>query len=189
MEFQGTTYVCIGKILKPQGIRGEFIVYLESDFPDWLQQRKHIFAWYGDTMARWTIKKARFQGKKLVYHVDALPDRNAVEAARDTKLYVSEDEARTANQDPDFFFNNDLIGLTVVDEATGTAYGDVVDIIEMPGQNLIEVVDPQQRKFLIPFAAALVPAIDLAARQMRVTLPQGLLPDEDDTDAAPEPQS
>ncbi len=181
--------MCIGKILKPQGIRGEFIVYLESDFPDWLQKRKHIHAWYGDTMARWAVKKARFQGQKLVFHVDALPDRNAVEAARDTKLYVTEEEARTANQDPDFFFNNDLIGLTVVDDKDDTAYGEVVDIIEMPGQNLIEVVDAKQRKFLIPFAAALVPAIDIEARHMRVTLPQGLLPDEDDTDATPEPKS
>ena len=101
MDYQGTTYVNVGKILKPQGIRGEFVVYLESDFPDWLRDRKTIHAYRNRAMETWRVVKARFQGEKLIYKVDALPDRNAVEAARDTKLFVTEEEARTANQDPE----------------------------------------------------------------------------------------
>ena len=174
--YNETEYRRIGKVLKPQGVRGEFVLYLESDFPEWLAERKVFYARKGDTLSPWRVKSARFHQDKLILRVDALADRTAVEAARDTELYLGEEEARSANQDPDYFFNSDLIGMTLVESDTHTDLGEVLDVVEMPGHSLIEVRHPAGEAYLVPFTAGLIDEVDLEAGQIRATLPEGLVP-------------
>ena len=163
----------VGKVLKAHGLRGEFILYLESDFPEWLMAQPRLFAEVDGGMLPWRILRAREHKGQLIMQVDGLADRTAVEAARDTVLYLPESEARAASDDPDFFFNSDLVGLTVMDEAQ--TYGTVALVIEKPGQNLLEVSRPDGGTFLFPFAKNLIADIDLEQGHIRVHMPEGLV--------------
>jgi len=123
----------------------------------------------------WRVLGARFHHGRLLVRFDALPDRTAVTAAQGTELFVSEEAARTALADPDFYYNSDLIGLEMIDGTSAEALGRVTDVIEMPAQNLLEVRRAQgEGTFLVPFTAAFVNAVSLEAGTVHVTLPEGL---------------
>lgn len=164
----------IGSLLKPIGLRGEFVLHGESDFLDWLSQRKVLYAATGSGMTPWKVLSSRFQKERLVFRVDALPDRTAVEAARGTELYVTEKEAREALADPDFFYNSDLVGLNMIDATSGSAYGKVTGVLEMPGQNLLQV-DGEKGEFLFPFTQPLVVDVDVSEGTISVDMPEGLM--------------
>ncbi len=149
---------------------------MESDFPDWLASRPCFYADTGEKeLAKWKVLEARFQSKRLVLRVDAVPGRNEAETARGTELYVPEADARKVLADPDFFFNSDLVGLELVDEVDGTRYGQVSSVFDMPGQNLLEISEKKGTTFLFPFSLNLVKQVDLEKGELRVTMPEGLI--------------
>ena len=172
---EDTEYCHIGSVQKPHGIQGDFVVFLESDFPEWLVRQKRFFVQpQGQkNWVPWQVLKARLHQGKLVLKLDGLADRTAVEAARGTPLYVLEEEARAAAEDPDFFFNSDLVGLEMWDGPT--AMGEVSAVYEMPAHNLIEVTRPDGKTFLVPFTQEHVADIDLEQGRLQVTLPEGLV--------------
>ncbi|MDJ0842439.1 MAG: ribosome maturation factor RimM [Acidobacteriota bacterium] len=167
-------YRHIGSVQKPHGLKGEFTVFLESDLPDWVAERKTIYAEITGEAVPWAVKSSRFHQGRLLMKVDGLPGRNEVEAARGTPLYVDEEEARAALTDPDFFYNSDLIGMAVVDTETGTNHGTVRDVIEMPAQNLLEVERSDKSAFLVPFTKAIILEVDHDADVIRAAMPEGL---------------
>lgn len=159
--------------MKPHGIRGEFSVLLESDFPQWVARQPRLFAEVGGRLLPWDVTSARLNGKRLFLTIAQLVDRTAVEDARGTALLVPEQDAREASDDPDYFLNSDLVGLTVIH--ADHKLGQVRKVIEMPGQNLLEVARPEGSTFLFPFAHKLIERIDLNAGTLFVYLPEGLL--------------
>lgn len=89
--------------------------------------------------------------------------------------------------DPEEFYDHQLVGLTAVDE-DGDPIGPVTDVLHLPAQDML-VLDRDGREVLVPFVADLVPSVDLAARTLVVVAQPGLLdelPDDEaqDDDAA-----
>jgi 16S rRNA processing protein RimM len=56
----------------------------------------------------------------------------------------------------------------------GVDLGPVVDVINLPGQDVL-AINYQDREVLIPFVRAIVPDVDVNAKKIRVILPEGLL--------------
>lgn len=165
----------VGSVLKPHGLAGEFVVFLESDFPDWLARRSEFFVESGAEMVSWRVEQARFKGDRLLLKVDAVQSREGVDALRGTGLFVAEADARDAIDHDDYFFNSDLVGLEVVDYVDGDLYGKVVAVLEMPAQNLLEVERPGGKRFLFPFVKALVKEVLQDSRKILVVMPEGLM--------------
>lgn len=169
----GEGFRLVGRVLRPHGVRGEFVVFIESDFPEWLAKRPTFYVPKGRDMAPWQVLSARYSGQKLIMRVAELADRTAVETARDTPLYLPDSEARCAVNDPDFFFNSDLVGCEVFDHREGRVLGTVKTVLEMPAQNLLEVLDGHGPAILIPFTAPIIG--DIHDGRIEVHLPEGLL--------------
>lgn len=165
----------IGSVLKPHGIDGSFVVFLDSDFPDWLAAEKVVYAETDRGHVPWQVLRARPYKETLILKVDALSDRSAVIAARGTALFVLETRARSANTDPEFFFNSDLVGMTVIDAVSGAPYGTIIEVLPSPAQDLLRIQTASGACFLFPFTAALIPSIDVANARMTVTMPEGLV--------------
>ena len=126
-------------------------------------------------MVSWTVISSRLRQTKLIMAVDALKTRNEVEAARGTPLFVTEAEARALIDDPDYFYNSDLVGLRVCDVRNDEHYGRVISVVEMPGQHLLEVERDKGKTYLFPFTKGLVKAVDLETGCIRVRMPEGLM--------------
>ena len=68
-------------------------------------------------------------------------------------------------------------GLRAVTTA-GDDVGDITDVLHLPGQDLLVVRRPDNRETLVPFVTEIVPEVDLAAGQVVLDPPVGLIEDE-----------
>jgi 16S rRNA processing protein RimM len=100
------------------------------------------------------------------------PDRNAAETLRGTTLTLDAAEL-PGTDDPDEFYDHQLIGLTVVDNA-GVVLGTVVEVLHPPAAPVLAVDRPDGSQELVPFVSAIVPEVDLAAGRLVVEPPDGM---------------
>ncbi|MBA4177762.1 MAG: ribosome maturation factor RimM [Leptothrix sp. (in: Bacteria)] len=110
---------------------------------------------------------AKEQGDGVVATAQELPDRNAAEALRGARVFVS--RASFPTPDEGEFYWVDLIGLAVVNRQ-GQGLGDVVGLIET-GPHCVLRIQPAAAaaaELLIPFVDAYVDAVDLPRRRIAV---------------------
>lgn len=73
------------------------------------------------------------------------------------------------------YYIDDLIGCSMVDDATERSLGRVEEVYEPPGGVLLfSVVDEAGEEMLVPFAAPICRDVDLDSGRIRVTLPEGM---------------
>jgi 16S rRNA processing protein RimM len=94
-------------------------------------------------------------------------DRAQAEKLTNTRLFV--DRSALPPADDDEYYLTDLIGLTAVD-LSGSALGTVSVVHDYGAGASFEIVGPGA-PLLVPFTAACVPAIDLAAGTLLVVMP------------------
>jgi 16S rRNA processing protein RimM len=179
-------WVEIGRIVAPQGVKGEVRVYPSSDFPErflepgrrWLRRPRSA------TPEPVELVRGRYiEGKGLyVVQLAGVGDREGAEALRDAMLLVPVDDRPALASDE--FYGADLVGLRVIVQATGEAIGTVTDLYEA-GNDLLEVTyhssdeekasSGRARTVLIPFVAAIVPVVNLELGYLEIDPPAGLL--------------
>ena len=111
------------------------------------------------------VVAAREQGDGVVATVQDLGDRNAAEALRGARIFIS--RASFPTPDADEFYWVDLIGLAVVNRAA-LALGDVIGLIETGPHCVLRVQAGGDEERLIPFVDAYVDKVDLAQRLITV---------------------
>lgn len=109
------------------------------------------------------VKSAREQGDVVVVTADDLADRNAAEALKGARVFVS----RSAFPTPDEgeFYWIDLIGLDVRNPQ-GEALGRVIDLLDNGPQSVLRCEHPgadgKPAERLIPFVSAYILSVSLA---------------------------
>lgn len=111
------------------------------------------------------ISGARAQGDVVVATARDLPDRNAAEALKGARVFVSRASFPSAGDDEYYWV--DLIGLAVVNRE-GEALGTVVDLLDTGAHSVLRVQHGDEAERLIPFVAAYVDQVDLPQRTIRV---------------------
>ena len=122
----------------------------------------------GADAASWQPTKlirCKLRDDVLVAELECLPDRNASEAAKGMLIGVPHDGLPPTGENE--YYWADLIGLVVVN-ARGQTLGEVLDLIETPGNDVLRVGDREGNERLLPFVAAVVLEVDLPARCIRV---------------------
>jgi 16S rRNA processing protein RimM len=176
--------VVVGRIGKPHGLRGEVTVDVRTDEPD----RRFVV---GTTLraepprgsaATWTcltLARTRWHQGRLLLTFEEIADRTAAEGARGIVLVVPVDPDERP-EDPEEFYDHQLVGLTVVD-LDGRELGTVTSVVHGGAQDLLGVRTPDRRDALVPFVAELVPEVDLEGGRIVVADRPGLvapLPDD-----------
>jgi len=169
-----TSYLAVGQIVGPHGIKGEVKVAPLTDFPERFRAGNRVFLGVttGETDATPTeIAAARpHQDRWLVLFSD-IKDRNAAESLRDQYILIPEEEAMPLGEHENYA--HDLIGLDV-ETADGQALGKLVEILFTPANDVYIVRGPQGET-LVPATREVVLQVDLAAKRMTIALPEGLL--------------
>ncbi|MDX2231086.1 MAG: ribosome maturation factor RimM [Leptolyngbyaceae cyanobacterium bins.349] len=169
----------IGRIVAPQGLKGELRVYPNTDFPErFLEPGKRWLLRPGQSVPQpIELVKGRYLDGKGLYVVQlaGISDRTQAEDLKDSKILIpASDRAPLA---PDEFHVSDLIGLPVFDQATQILIGEVVDVLSA-GNDLLEIKYANQdppKTVLVPFVKAIVPVVDLRDRRIEITPPDGLI--------------
>jgi 16S rRNA processing protein RimM len=167
----GGELVAVGRVGKAHGIRGDAFVEPWTDVPEERFSPGARFSTEPDR-GTLTVESARQHSGKTVVHFAGVDDRTAVEALRGAVLLMPA-SARPPIEDPDEFYDTDLIGLRVRTLA-GRELGPVTDVLHSPAGSLL-AIDVDGREVLVPFRAEFVPTVDLAAGIAEIDPPDGLL--------------
>jgi 16S rRNA processing protein RimM len=183
------TQLRVGRLTKAHGLKGGLKLELFTDDPDrrftpgasFSLQVPETSPWFGK---RIELAELRWYNGHPVGFFVGVTDRTAAESLVKAILWIDQDPAEVA--EPDAWYDHQLIGLDVVRD------GEVVGVIDrlehLPAQDLL-VVTVGEREVLVPFVRAIVPEVDVEARRVVVTPPEGLFEDvapDDDTPRNPD---
>jgi 16S rRNA processing protein RimM len=163
----------VGRIGRAHGIKGQVTVEVRTDDPDIRFAPGAILVTEPAERGPLTVADSRFHNGLLLLSFQGVPDRNGAEALRNTMLVVEADENESP-EDPDEFYDHQLIGLPVV-TVDGEAVGEISELLHLPAQDVLAVARPDGSEALIPFLKQFVPVVDIAARRVVVDPPAGLL--------------
>ncbi|MBV8125491.1 MAG: ribosome maturation factor RimM [Burkholderiaceae bacterium] len=183
----------IGRILDAWGIKGWFKIQAYSTDPQALFAARRWFLKPSDDVravaaaAKAAASKAalppllkilsvREHGDGIVASAEGIADRNAAEALRGARIFVS--RSAFPSSDPDEFYWVDLIGLSVVNRQ-GELLGEVAGLLETGPHAVLRITPPgltppvkPDQEILVPFVSAYVDEVSLAER--RITVDWGL---------------
>lgn len=166
--------VVVGIIGRAHGLAGEVSIDPRTDEPERRFAPGQVLRSEGDGRT-FTVESRRDHGGRLLVRFRELADRTGAEAARGVSL-VADVDPNERPGDEEEFYDRQLVGLRVLDDL-GADVGWVAAVLHLPSQDLLEV-DTGEELRLIPFVAALVPEVDLAAGHLRLSPVGGLLEDE-----------
>ena len=191
---QGPDLIVVGRIGRPQGIKGEVTVEVRTDDPDDRFAPGRVLQTEPAERGPLTVESSRMQGKYLVVRFEGPTDRDDAEQLRDTMLLLSTADLPPLSEE-DEYYDTQLVGLAAQLE-DGTVLGSVVDVLHLPGGDVLAVERGtggaviKGQELLIPFVREIVPTVDLTAGCVVVVPPEGLLelseprPDASDPDKA-----
>lgn len=167
----GEQVFCFAKVTAPHGIQGEIKLYTVTGEPGLFTNTKEVYEQRGTEWFPLQVLSARVHQRVLIMKLEGLSDRNAAEMWRGRELFLplAGLPVKAGNE----FFRHEIIGFTVLDTLEGTL-GQIREVIEMPAQDVI-VMDFKGFEVLIPIAPGIVHGVDKTAKNMSVTLPDGLL--------------
>jgi 16S rRNA processing protein RimM len=189
----------VGRITRPHGVRGEVSVEVRTDEPERRFAVGSVLATDPAEAGPLTVASVRWHTGRLLVGFAGIADRDQAEGLRGVWLTLDSAQAGSSD-DPDEFHDHELIGLAVV-TVSGEPVGRVTDVRHF-GQDLL-VIEPAGRAvaglatdrpaagrpagparagqtaqpdgLLIPFVAAIVPEVDVAAGRLVIDPPPGLL--------------
>ena len=169
--------VVVGRIGRPHGVRGEVTVEVRTDDPDDRFVPGAVLLTEPADRGPLTVAGARWHREVLLLvleRADGSPvdSREAAEAVRDTELHVPVADLPEL-EDPDAYYDHQLVGLAAR-LTDGSPLG-TVTAVRHEGADLLVVRRTEGGELLVPFVTAIVPAVDLAAGEVVVDPPEGLL--------------
>jgi 16S rRNA processing protein RimM len=115
-----------------------------------------------------TIAAVRRQKDRPLIRIAGIDDADAAQALVGAQLTIAREDAPLHEGE---YFDDDLVGCRLLDES-GAERGVVVEVLHYPNQDLLVV--GTARAFL-PLIAAFIANVDIARKEIRVTVPAGLL--------------
>ena len=152
--------ILIGKIIKPQGIKGELKVLPICDSPEVLKNVK-VFYIDGEEFTPVSVRIA--DGVYVVFK--GIADRNKAELFRDKELFVDRDEIPVPENK---WFISDIISCKIFDE-NGNFIGTVKDVSTRGSTDFITAAGADCKTVQFPFLKDLVKSVDIEEKKIVVS--------------------
>ena len=166
-------FVTLARVVKTQGRHGEVAAEMHSDVPDRFTEGMKLSA-LDSKDARREIEVESFWPHKglLVLKFRGIDSISDAEALVGTELQVP--RAERAKLEQGWNYVSELIGCVVFDR--DREIGKIEDVQFGAGEApLLIVVTGSNKKFDVPFAEAYLESVDVARKQVRMNLPEGML--------------
>ena len=195
----------VGRITRPHGVRGEVSVEVRTDEPDRRFAVGHVLATDPVAAGPLTVESMRWQSGRLLIQFTGVTDRDQADELRGTWLTLDSAEAGPSDDPDEFHdaeliglavvttagepvgrvtdvrhFGQDLL---VIEPGPATssprAQDGAAQAVRGPGGPVLAPGGPGRRspdsELLVPFVAAIVPEVDVAAGRLVIDPPPGLL--------------
>ncbi len=156
--------ITIGKIIAPQGVRGEVRVMPLTDFPERFKQLKIALLDDGTSLP---VESVRYHQQVVLLKFRGLDNRNAIEHLKNKLIKVEREDLIPLPEGHYHIF--DIIGLSVYNEQE-ECLGKISDVLQT-GSNDVYIVEQKDKPpLLIPGLKTVVLTIDIANSKMIVKL-------------------
>lgn len=163
----------VGRLGRPQGVRGEITVELRTDDPEARFAPGSVLRTEPASRGPLTVLESRPRSGGLVVAFEGVTDREGAEALRGTVLVV-DTATLPPIEDEDEWYDHQLVGLAVVD-VEGTPVGTLTEVVHTAASDLLAVRAEDGREHLVPFVREMVPTVDVPGGRVVVDPPDGLL--------------
>lgn len=153
--------ITIGKISKPQGIRGELKVIPLTDDPERFVSLRQVRI----AGKEYTVTRARVDRDQVYLTLQGVADRNAAELLRNLDVQVPRDQA--VKPAAGRYLIADIIGCEAVTD-NGQAVGNVCDVLQYGAADVWVIRTKQGKNLMIPCIGELVLDVDTDARIVRL---------------------
>jgi 16S rRNA processing protein RimM len=167
-------FVTLARVVKTQGRHGEVAAEVHSDVPDRFSEGMKLLALgkSGGSRAELEIEGLWPHKGLLVLKFRGVDSMSDAETLIGTELQVP--SAERAQLDRGWNYISDLVGCRLFDR--GQEIGRIEEVQVGAGEApLLIVAAASGKRFDIPFAEAYLETINVAERQVRMNLPEGML--------------
>ena len=141
------TYIAIGTITKPHGVKGALSIKTDSDFKtERYAKGNTLYIQHKSTYLPVTVKGFFEKGSVDVLSFNEFDNINQVEAYRGCTVYVLDSDRKALEEDT--YYYSDLMGLKVL---TTELIGVVSEVRTYPQGEVLVVKRENQKDVLIPF--------------------------------------
>ena len=167
--------VTVARILRARGLRGEVAAEILTDFPERLPCLPEVWLADGRSAPR-PISVQRCwlspsKGGQAIFHFAGVDTVEAAEKLRGAEVQVP--LAQRTQLGAGHYYVSDLKGCEVWEAGASSALGAVGDV-QFPGGVPLLSVQTGEGEVLVPLAAEFCVRIDVPAKRIDVTLPEGL---------------
>ncbi|MDP4198939.1 MAG: ribosome maturation factor RimM [Bacteroidota bacterium] len=161
-------YVLIARIRKPHGLQGE----LEIESFTWDEGRfgklKRVFLRNAEgIITEQIVESARPTNRGVLIRFQGVQDRDAADGLRGAEMFIPESERPKLPEGRAYY--DEIIGMYVIDDVSGTAIGRVTNVLNMPAGDVF-VLDINGQEHLVSNAGDEIVKIDTAKNEVRVRL-------------------
>jgi 16S rRNA processing protein RimM len=161
----------VARIGRAHGVLGEATIEVRTDQPEDRFYVGSVLQTEPANLGPLKINSVRDHNGTLLLGFDGISDRNQIEKLRNVLLLADIDIHAGSTEDD--FHVQELLGCLVTTN-TGLELGPVVEIVNLPGQDLL-AVEHNGKNVLIPFVKAIVPEVDVINKKIKINPPEGLL--------------
>ncbi len=162
---EAKSFVVIGQVLKPHGVRGDVVVRVFCQNPEdfwkyaelWSEKERIVL-----------VKRRRLSADQFVAHCDGYTTRNEAESLRGREISISRAVLPPLLNE---FYVTDLEGLRVEDAETRILLGKVSAVQDFGAGVVLEVIDinaPHRAVGMFPFRHEAIADIDLESGRILV---------------------
>jgi len=164
-----TETVSAGRVAGVFGLRGELKVAATRIGADALKNGMTLTVTLADGTAHaLRVRSLRIHQDRPLIAFDGYADATAAQALVGAVLSIPREAARLARGE---YFDDDLIGCTLVDADSGAELCTVAGVEHYPAQDMLRI----NQATMVPMVREFVKRIDIAAKRITVALPPGLL--------------
>lgn len=170
-------YYQVGKIVNTHGIGGELRIVASTDFvEERFQVGQKLAVEMPDGYQTVEIIQSRQHKQFYLLKFAGYENINLAEVFKGHNLKVAASNRQDELVENEFYYDQ-IIGLEVVEQATGEVYGKISGILS-PGANDVWVIKRRGKSdILIPYIASVVLKVDLQTQKVEVEMPEGLIDD------------
>ena len=162
-------FICIGKIHRAHGIRGDVILDPMTDFPERIRRGKIVYA--GEDHVPLTVSRVRDKAPYLLVGFKELTDETAASEFRNRFVYVKASDLPKLPEGEYYF--HELIGLDAV-TPDGAYAGVLTDILETGANDVYVIRKDDGTEELVPDIPQCIRKIDISAHQIVIDFPEWL---------------
>lgn len=178
-------WVWLARIRRPQGRKGEVLAEILTDFPEKFAERQQLWLLKADSAALAAPREIKLTNHWLhkggiVLHFAGVDSISAAESFAGLIVAIPRAERATLHEDEVYIA--DLIGCALLNVskidmagAEPIPVGEIVDVDRTAGPVPLLIVRGPAGEILIPFAQSYLRKVDVAAKRVEMSLPEGLV--------------